>query len=375
MQSAITHMRSRVPGYDVLRVVSMVAVVAIHCLMVLRATAGPSSPVVLLNTLLHFAVPLFFFVSGALVWGRYAGRTLEDYAHFLRRRTVVVIAPYLAWSSMYLLIAAARGYWPYWLTHSPALLLTGRSWYHLYFIPVLVFFYVLTPLIAPLARRYPELLLIAAYAARLFLMDPVTRVASAVGGPLLVTFAVVATTHASHMALGAWFAARKDAVIPTLRRAWPLALSLGGLTLLAASLGAIPTFRDPVQAAVVPAAMALTVLGLTGAAFGIRMSPATADKTARLGGLALGVYLAHPALLLVWSNAVTAVGGETLLQSPWFSLVSVSVVTAASFGLSAMLSRGRTTAWLVGSRPPDRALATGSFTESTRIANETRRAA
>ena len=375
MQSAITHMRSRVPGYDVLRVVSMVAVVAIHCLMLLRATTSPSSPVVLLDTLLHFAVPVFFFVSGALVWGRYSGRTVEDYVHFLRRRTVVVIAPYLAWSSLYLLIAAARGYWPYWLTHTPALLLTGRSWYHLYFIPVLVFFYVLTPLVAPAARRYPELLVATAYAARLLLVEPVTRAASTVGGPLLVTFAVVTTTHASHMALGAWFATRKDALRPVLRRVWPLALTLGSLVLVAQSRGLVPALPDTLQDAVVPAAMALTVLGLAGLAFGIRMNPTTADKTARLGSLALGVYIAHPVLLLVWRSAITAVGGALLLQSPWFSVVSVTVITASSFGLSALLSRGRATAWLVGSRPPPRSAAAIAFTESSRVRSEARQAA
>lgn len=363
------------PGYDVLRVVSMVAVVGIHCLMTYRGSTGQYSPIALVDTLLHFAVPAFFFVSGALVWGRYSGRTVHDYTHFLKRRTAVVVAPYLAWSGLYLLIAAVRGYWPYWVTHAPALLLTGRSWYHLYFIPVLVLFYVITPLVAPLARRHPELLLIAAYAVRLFLVEPVTLWARAAGGPLLVTFAVVATTHASSMALGAWFAARKDVVLPALRRTWPLVLSIGSLTLVAQSLAAIPFVPAALEKAVVPTAMALAVLGLAGLSFSIPMSSAAADKTARLGGLALGVYLAHPALLLVWLTVITAAGGGMLLQSGWFSVVSITVVTAASFGLSALLSHGRATAWLVGTRPRTHTDAIIPTTEQARIASEARQSA
>jgi len=77
----------------------MVAVVGIHCLMAYRPTVGQYSPVAVLDTLLHFAVPAFFFVSGALVWGGYSGRTARDFTRFLKRRTMVVIAPYLAWSA------------------------------------------------------------------------------------------------------------------------------------------------------------------------------------------------------------------------------------------------------------------------------------
>ena len=127
MHSIGAHSTKRILGYDVLRVVSIVAVVATHVLMVYRGTPDQNAITSALDDLLHFAVPAFFFVSGALVWGAYRGRSLRDYVSFLHKRASVVLGPYLVWSALYLLIDVFRGDRLYWLSNSPLLLLTDPS--------------------------------------------------------------------------------------------------------------------------------------------------------------------------------------------------------------------------------------------------------
>lgn len=347
----------RETGYDLLRVWAMVAVVGIHVLMVYRVPGAPVTRVSFLDELLHFAVPVFFFVSGALVWGGYKGSSPGHYARFLQRRAITVTAPYLAWSALYLTIAGIRGDWTYWVAHAPLLVLTGRSWYHLYFVPVLVLFYVLTPLAAPLARRWPEQFVLGAYVAVLTLTGSVTALGSRVGGPMLVTFAAAAITHLSHMALGAWFARRKEHVLPWLQLLWPV-LATAGVTLsLATATGYLPALsRTPLAITVTPVVMGLLVLGLAGLAFRIRLDDPARPRVATAAAYSYGVYLVHPALLLVWRSAVTALGASALWGSPWFAVLSLVVITGMSLAIIALLAAHTSTAWLVGLGTPRRAL-------------------
>ncbi len=347
MDTPIPHIRERESGFDVLRLFAMIAVVATHVMMVYRVPDAPVSAVTLVDALLHFAVPVFFFVSGALVWGRYTGRTGTEYASFLRRRSATVAAPYLAWSALYLTIAGLRGDWVYWVTHTPLLVLTGRSWYHLYFVPVLLLFYLLTPIAAPLMRRWPELTVAVAFIVRLTLLPSATEFADRVGGPMLVTFTAVAVTHLSHMALGAWFARRSRQILPFLRSWWAVLLIPGMLLVAGDALGAT-TRIDAVAGMAVPAGMALVVLGLAGIAFKLRLTQPQAAFTARAAAYSFGVYLLHPAIVLAWRTAVTSADGSAWWNSFWFALLSATVITVASVAASALLARNRSTAWLIG---------------------------
>ncbi len=343
--------RARESGYDLMRLCAMVAVVAIHVLMVYRYPGAPISAVSLLDTLLHFAVPVFFFVSGALVWGRYTGTGSAAYGSFLHRRAMTIAAPYLAWSALYLAIAAFRGNWSYWITNAPMLLLTGKSWYHLYFVPVLLLFYLLTPVAAPLIRRWPEWAVAAAFIARLTILQPATELAARVGGPLLVTFTATAVTHLSLMVLGAWFAQRRAVVLPFLSSWWPVLILLGFGSLTANVFDAFDGLGVRILPRVaVAAGMSLIVLGIAGAAFRARLSPAQAVRAERLSGYSFGVYLIHPAFVLTWTAAVDAAGMSPLWDSVWLPVLSVSLITAGSVAVSAMLARAPSTAWLVGCR-------------------------
>lgn len=353
MDTQLPYIRQREPGYDLLRVWAMLAVVSIHVLMVYRVAGAPTSTVSVVDRLLHFAVPVFFFVSGALVWGGYTRRSRTDYGRFLRRRATTVAAPYLAWSALYLTIAGARGNWAYWISHTPLLLLTGRTWYHLYFVPVLLLFYLITPLAAPAVRRWPELSVLAAYVVGLTFLAPATALAGRLGGPMLVTFTTASMVHVGNMALGAWFARRRERVVPHLRTVWPALVALGTALLVGNMIGSLAMIAGPMLAGLVaPVGMAMLVLGLAGLAFRLRLSPTAASRVAQLAELSFGVYLVHPALILVWRTGIVALGGSSWWDSAWFAVASIGVVTAGSLSITALLGRGRATRWLIGVGAP-----------------------
>lgn len=109
--------------------------------------------------LIIFAVPAFLFVSGFFI-AFAAGRTKGN----VRWSTVVarirtLFIPYLLWSLLIWTADFAQGerYAP--LTYLE-MLVTGRTASPYYFVPLLIQFYLLSPLLAPLAKRRGLILLV-----------------------------------------------------------------------------------------------------------------------------------------------------------------------------------------------------------------------
>jgi len=334
-----------------MRIIAILAVVSIHVLMVYRGSASAVWFPTVLDASLHFAVPVFFFVSGALVWGRVRTLGLAEYGRFLAGRARGVFVPYLAWSVFYLMVSAARGDALHVLGRSPALLLWGRAWYHLYFVPALSLFYVLTPVLAPVVRRRPEAAVVLAYLVRILAVSFLFAPVQTLGAPLLYSFFVTVTTHLSDVVLGAWFAIRADVLLPHLKRWWPLILAAGAALIGVGALPALPRGLPGVVArALVPVGMGLDVLGIAGLAFRTQLGDRSAGEAARLGTLAFGVYLVHPAMVLAWNTTVEALGLSSLWGQPWFPVIAVVAITAGSFSLSSALANDPRTAWIIGVR-------------------------
>ena len=74
----------RILAYDALRAFAIVTVVAIHSLMPYRAVFRPTAPVRVFDDLLHYAVPLFVFISGYFVWRRPLPNEPGAYRRFRR---------------------------------------------------------------------------------------------------------------------------------------------------------------------------------------------------------------------------------------------------------------------------------------------------
>lgn len=347
----------RILAYDALRVFAILTVVAIHTLMPYRIFAPETAPVRVFDDLLHYAVPLFVFISGVFAWGRPLPDEPGSFRRFLARRGKVILIPFLAWSALYFGLLVWREGWP-GVLGALGLLVTGHTWYHLYFVPMLLTFYLLTPLASAVFKRSPLALVIGCYAIRIVLGAALIALGAKVAGKLGAAYATHIVTHLPHMALGAWFAARYDAVPPQVRRLWWLMLLLGTAVLTAASLGIHEQLPVVMRRFVYPLGMAATVLGM---AFGARSHEAALRSNERAhrlvlasAPLAFGVYFVHPLLLMAFFEAVPA-RQDSLWTQPWFALAVFATVSAASFGISAWMARMPVACRLIGLERQQRA--------------------
>ena len=251
----------RILAYDALRTFAIVSVVAIHSLMPYRALLPPTAPVRVFDDLLHYAVPLFVFISGYFVWSKPLPSEPGSYRRFLAKRVSVILVPYLAWSALYLALLARQTATPLSFGRGTGLLLTGHTWYHLYFIPMLLTFYLLTPFATRIGARSPELLLVGCYLLRIVAGPSIAEAFRSAFGDLGWSYATHVMSHLPHMALGAWFAARQAGMPKRAWFGWTL-LAGGTAVLLAASLGWTAALPLAIKRLVYPGGMAATVLGI-----------------------------------------------------------------------------------------------------------------
>lgn len=147
---------------DVLRVVASLMVVMGHVIAaVVLDTAAMDSrewhSANLIAGLTRPAVPLFFMLSGAL---NLAPLRSVDVRSFYRRRLVRIVVPYLAWTAFFIvwgLLVRDRNWWPRKIAWA---FVSGSAYRHLWFLPWLIWFGLLTPAVArwlrpePLRRAY-----------------------------------------------------------------------------------------------------------------------------------------------------------------------------------------------------------------------------
>lgn len=127
----------------------MLGVIAIH--VGSYALTNPMANIQLigfLEILSRFAVPAFFFLSA---FGLFYHTSVEDsfsYKSFMAKRIQVVLWPYVVWSLFYLLYSAVTAH--SWAGLGPGAILVsllfGTGMYHLYFLVILIWFYVMMPL-------------------------------------------------------------------------------------------------------------------------------------------------------------------------------------------------------------------------------------
>ena len=158
---------------EYIRGVSMLGVVAIHTgSQYLSLNPTPNIHLVaLFEVVTRFSVPIFFFISA---FGLFYKINLSEpffYGKFLRRRFKAVLIPYLIWSTLYLV----HDNWFYGYQLFPdydyglEIYFFGLAKYHLYFLVILIWFYLLMPLwIALIRRMTPAKLILLLIAQILF---------------------------------------------------------------------------------------------------------------------------------------------------------------------------------------------------------------
>lgn len=95
---------SRYNYIDVLRIISSIAVIAIHIIMYYIPSFSVHSTgwtgLMCSKVITQFAVPVFFMVSGATI---FSSTREESYGNFIKRRLIKIAIPFLAYSIIYYL--------------------------------------------------------------------------------------------------------------------------------------------------------------------------------------------------------------------------------------------------------------------------------
>ncbi len=151
------------PEVNYMRGIAMLGVIGIHvgsyALTNLHANAQLIAG---LEILTRFSIPTFFFLSGLGIFYNEPVHEPFSYSQFIKRRLPVVLVPYVVWSFIYL---AYTGFMSQnWSVFKPGYVLTslffGTGGYHLYFLVILLWFYLLMPLWRGLVKiilRHPIL--------------------------------------------------------------------------------------------------------------------------------------------------------------------------------------------------------------------------
>lgn len=140
--------KPRLAAIEYIRGVSMLGVIGIH--VGSQYLMNPSANihlVALFETVTRFAVPIFFFISAFGLFYNLDTSKPFDYPAFLKRRFKAVLIPYLFWSALYILhdtLYYNFGLPP--LGYLLKLFFFGLAKYHLYFLVILLWFYLLMPI-------------------------------------------------------------------------------------------------------------------------------------------------------------------------------------------------------------------------------------
>lgn len=138
-----------------MRGLCMLGVIAIHIGSVAIVNPSPNLGLVaVLEILSRFSVPAFFFLSA---FGMFYSQPLQQpfiYTEYLKRRLRTVFIPYITWSLFYIVYVSILShnfnlFQPYSFIKT---LWYGLAMYHIYFLVILLWFYLLMPLWRPLLR-------------------------------------------------------------------------------------------------------------------------------------------------------------------------------------------------------------------------------
>lgn len=301
-------------------------------------------------TLLHVSREAFFFVSACMLTYTYQQLNWSGLGRFYWRRFVSVGIPYLAWTVIYFLYTFRVSH--YAGTHQALdglLQLLYLSYYHLYFLLVIMQFYLVFPLVLAVLRwskghhrlvigvvAVVQVLLVTAMHWQ-WLPPHLTGLWAQRQATTYVLYLIGGCVTAFHLeAVDAWLRRHARLVVAYTTLAAMLAV---GVFLLAQYhvTTVLGSGTDPFQPSVIPFNLgAIACLYLMGVA--LARSGRT-RKLARIGSdNSYGVYLSHMLFItgLEWLGWARL---DATIPWPLLCLVTIPAVYLAAFALTAMLAR------------------------------------
>lgn len=151
--------KKRLIELDILRGLAIISVILIHITSTALSNAQSNFEIniaLLINQLNRAAVPTFLILSGlGLTLGK---KYIQNTIQLIKGQLSKIINFYLIWSTIYYFVASESISLGGFLKS----LLLGSSYYHLYYVPLIVVFYILYPYIYKYLRSTKSLLAILA---------------------------------------------------------------------------------------------------------------------------------------------------------------------------------------------------------------------
>lgn len=168
---------------DALRLIAILAVIGIHTTTLSLQLGGEAIHANIsffFNQILRFAVPLFFLISGFVL---YKTNHATPAKKFLHKRLRKIAIPYVVWSAFYYMVI-----FPHQTNNFYITLFGGTAAYHLYFIPTLCIFYMLFPLVIRFSTilLHPLFLLFTLIAELYLLQQTYYQIPVEISSPLSV---------------------------------------------------------------------------------------------------------------------------------------------------------------------------------------------
>jgi len=237
-----------------------------------------------------FAVPIFFFISGSFVAYAAQGDPPRLPRKFLWSSLRHIIVPYAIWSILFYVLLYFQYEKEFTILGYLKNLLVG---YPYHFVPLIVFYYLLSPILVVFARRYPAALLILVGLYQLFSINVVYP------GYLGFTFPewarwfalpVLRTTIADwgiFFPLGLVYGMHAKAMLPWMKKYMWLLLSVSAILFLLGYLNALEILNIPIYRILCPLPFTLAI-----PAIGRDRIP-WVRSFERIGRRSYGLYLTH----------------------------------------------------------------------------------
>jgi len=297
---------------DIVRAFAILAVLMIHNTSeaTVELTAGSTSQILYLamNKLSNFAVPVFIFISGLVLFYRYyddwSGK--QAFAFYLKR-VKQVLFPYLIWSFFYYAYNQLV-FEPDKFHINVSAFLDLLPWadasYHLYFMIIIVQFYLLFPVLlwlcraSAFVRSYLFLIGVAIQAGAYMysrLVEPIPNTPS-LGITYFSLFALGGYLGMNYDRFTAWIDKHIGWVMPA---SVALGCSFMGLFVLKETRGIMFNnlwYEIIFNAYPMMAGMSFIWIGR----LLLKRGPALSKILLSLGAVSYGIYLMHPAVLSYW---------------------------------------------------------------------------